>query len=72
MTAERLAGEPVAAVGVDGCGAPVFALTLTGLARAFAPVRAGRAGHAAGGGGWPTRCGPTRSGWAAPGATSPR
>ena len=35
-TAERLAGEPVAAIGVDGCGAPVFAFTLTGLARAFA------------------------------------
>lgn len=33
---ERLAGEPVAAVGVDGCGAPVHAITLRGLARAFA------------------------------------
>jgi len=32
---ERLSGEPVAAVGVDGCGAPLFALSLTGLARAF-------------------------------------
>jgi L-asparaginase II len=31
---ERLAGEPVTAVGVDGCGAPVFAITLLGLARA--------------------------------------
>ena len=30
-----LAGEPVAAVGVDGCGAPVAAISLTGLARAF-------------------------------------
>jgi L-asparaginase II len=40
-TIERLAGEPVTAVGVDGCGAPLFALTLTGLARAFgALVRA--------------------------------
>ena len=37
-TVERLAGEPVAAVGVDGCGAPLFALTLTGLARAFAAI----------------------------------
>jgi L-asparaginase II len=38
---ERLAGEPVTAVGVDGCGAPLFALTLAGLARAFgALVRA--------------------------------
>ena len=34
-TVERLAGEPAAAVGVDGCGAPVLALSLTGLARAF-------------------------------------
>jgi L-asparaginase II len=30
-----LAGEPVAATGVDGCGAPVFAISLTALARAF-------------------------------------
>jgi L-asparaginase II len=30
-----LAEEPVAAVAVDGCGAPLFALTLHGLARAF-------------------------------------
>ena len=34
-TAEELAGEPVTATGVDGCGAPLFALTLAGLARAF-------------------------------------
>ncbi|TDC61072.1 asparaginase [Actinomadura sp. GC306] len=34
-TVEELAGEPVAAVGVDGCGAPLFALSLTGVARAF-------------------------------------
>lgn len=34
-TIEDLAREPVAAIGVDGCGAPVFALTLSGLARAF-------------------------------------
>jgi L-asparaginase II len=32
---ERLAGEPVATVGVDGCGAPLFAVSLTALARAF-------------------------------------
>ena len=31
----RLAGETVTATGVDGCGAPLFALSLTGLARAF-------------------------------------
>ncbi|HEY6491919.1 MAG TPA: asparaginase, partial [Trebonia sp.] len=34
-TIEELAREPVAAVGVDGCGAPLFALTLGGVARAF-------------------------------------
>ncbi len=28
-------GEPVAHIGVDGCGAPLMALSLTGLARAF-------------------------------------
>jgi L-asparaginase II len=34
-TIERLAGQPVTAVGVDGCGAPLFALPVSGLARAF-------------------------------------
>ena len=32
---EDLAGEQFAAAGVDGCGAPVFALSLAGLTRAF-------------------------------------
>lgn len=32
---EEISAEAVTAVGVDGCGAPVLALTLTGLARAF-------------------------------------
>ena len=40
---ERLAGEPVRHVAVDGCGAPQHALTLTGLARAFAAVATGEA-----------------------------
>ncbi len=65
---ERYAGEPVPPTGVDGCGAP--------LSRAD-PDRAGRARSAAAcsptraarGGGWSTRCGRTRSGSAAPGAT---
>jgi L-asparaginase II len=35
QTVEELTGERVAATGVDGCGAPVLALTLHGLARAF-------------------------------------
>jgi len=34
-TIEDLAREPVTAAGVDGCGAPLLALTLGGLARAF-------------------------------------
>lgn len=32
---EEAAGEKVAAVGTDGCGAPLMAISLTGLARAF-------------------------------------
>ncbi|MEU5530497.1 asparaginase [Micromonospora chersina] len=32
---EEFTGEKAAAVGVDGCGAPVLAVSLTGLARAF-------------------------------------
>ena len=38
---ERLAGEPVRHVAVDGCGAPQHALTLTGLARAFTVLATG-------------------------------
>ncbi|MFI5838831.1 asparaginase [Catenuloplanes sp. NPDC051500] len=34
-TAEELTGEPAAAAGVDGCGAPVLAFSLTGVAQAF-------------------------------------
>jgi L-asparaginase II len=32
---ERLSGEQIVATGVDGCGAPVAAISLVGLARAF-------------------------------------
>lgn len=35
QTVEELAGEFVAACGVDGCGAPLYALSLSGLARAY-------------------------------------
>ncbi|MFC3493078.1 asparaginase [Glycomyces rhizosphaerae] len=35
-TVEELTGDPVQAIGIDGCGAPVLAVTLAGLARAFA------------------------------------
>ncbi len=34
-TVSRLAGEPIAALGVDGCGAPVFAISPRALAGAF-------------------------------------
>jgi L-asparaginase II len=35
---EELTGEPVTAIGVDGCGAPVLSTSLLGLARAFLAV----------------------------------
>lgn len=47
-TVEELAGEGIEPPGVDGCGAPLFAMTLTGLARTYrglalgAPQSAGR------------------------------
>ncbi|MBB1255191.1 asparaginase [Streptomyces sp. OF3] len=34
-TLAKAAGEPVAHTGVDGCGAPLMAISLTGLARMF-------------------------------------
>ncbi len=34
-TLEELAGQRIETVGVDGCGAPLFALSLTGVARAL-------------------------------------
>ena len=37
-TVEDLAGEESAAVATDGCGAPLLALSLTGLARAFRAI----------------------------------
>jgi L-asparaginase II len=40
-TVEELAGEPVRHVAVDGCGAPQHALTLTGLAQAYAGLVTG-------------------------------
>jgi L-asparaginase II len=39
-TVAELAGEPVAATGVDGCGAPVMAISTAGLARAFGRIAA--------------------------------
>jgi len=41
---EGLAGEPVTMVGVDGCGAPLLAVSVAGLARAFRAVVLAAAG----------------------------
>ncbi|MCO6011504.1 asparaginase [Actinoallomurus purpureus] len=38
VTVEDLTGERVAATGVDGCGAPLFAVSLTGVARALRAI----------------------------------
>lgn len=45
---ERLAEESVPSVSVDGCGAPLFALSLTGLARAFRAIAIANAESSAG------------------------
>lgn len=37
---EALTGEQVVAIGVDGCGAPIHAVPLSGLARAFGRIAA--------------------------------
>ena len=42
LTVEEFSGQPVVHVGVDGCGAPVFATTLRGLATAVGRVAAAR------------------------------
>ncbi len=43
----ELAGEEVADVEIDGCGAPAFAVSLTALARAFAAIATATSGPAA-------------------------
>jgi L-asparaginase II len=60
-TIERMSGERVAATGVDGCGAPVAAISLTALARAFAAAVQAEPARS---GGTPARPGdvPARSG----------
>jgi L-asparaginase II len=40
QTLADVSGESVAATGIDGCGAPVMAVSLTGLARAFSRIAA--------------------------------
>jgi L-asparaginase II len=44
-TYAELTGEPVTAVAVDGCGAPLLSSSLTGLARAFRRLALGLDGH---------------------------
>lgn len=41
QTVEDYSGEPVGAIGVDGCGAPLFALTLEALARGIGKIASG-------------------------------
>ncbi|MFY0406724.1 asparaginase [Solicola sp. PLA-1-18] len=60
-----LTGEPVDVTGVDGCGAPLFSSTLTGLARAFgrlvqAPPDSAAGLVAAAVSGWPEHVSGTR------------
>jgi len=43
-TLADLSGERVAATGIDGCGAPVMAVSLTGLARAFSRLASAHPG----------------------------
>ena len=43
---ESATGEVPAGVGVDGCGAPVYATSLLGLARAFGTLATARPGSA--------------------------
>ncbi|MEF2978200.1 asparaginase [Subtercola sp. YIM 133946] len=47
QTVERLTGEPVAATGTDGCGAPIHAVSLTGLARGIGRITGAADGPAA-------------------------
>ncbi len=43
----EMSGETPTSVGIDGCGAPLFAITLTGLARAFGRLTSAAVGTAA-------------------------
>lgn len=45
-TIEDLAAEPVAATAIDGCGAPVMAVSLAGVARAFGRIASSTDGTA--------------------------
>jgi hypothetical protein len=65
----ELTGEPIAAAGMDGCGLPLAAFSLTGLARArsagWSPAPTAPRGAS------PTPCGRIRGWWRAPVAWTP-
>ncbi len=46
QTLSELTGDPIGAVAVDGCGAPVMAVTLAGLARSFGRLASAVSGTA--------------------------
>ncbi|HEV7171280.1 asparaginase [Pedococcus sp.] len=46
QTLSELTGDPIGAVAVDGCGAPVMAVTLAGLARSFGRLASAQPGTA--------------------------
>ena len=46
QTLSELTGDPIGAVAVDGCGAPVMAVTLAGLARSFGRLASAGSGTA--------------------------
>lgn len=46
QTLSELTGDPIGAVAVDGCGAPVMAVTLSGLARSFGRLASAVSGTA--------------------------
>ena len=63
-------GEAPAGVGVDGCGAPVYATSLVALARGFG-AGGERRTSVRPDAWWPMPCGTTRTWSAAPGSTTP-
>lgn len=68
-TLEEATGDPVAHTGVDGCGAPLMAVSLTGVARGFRSLALASPSRPRARS--PRRCGHTRSTWRAAAATTP-
>jgi len=67
-TVSRLAGEPVGFVAVDGCGAPLFGVSLAGLARAVRACVLAAVGSPERR--WPMRCARIRSSWRVRGSST--